>query len=122
MAACYGSDCLLYKSGGAIAQGANSSFMSKYGNVFGWMLLSMWLILTIYAIIYVYKSIKIDKKEKKTYYIGTILFSIFIFADMIYYLIATHYKSTNRNLIFVNIALIPIYLIIGLVLLLISNR
>jgi hypothetical protein len=116
---CYsGGGCLMYNSSVLVTQGASSSFMDKYGSMIGWIILSIWIILTIIGFIYIHKSKKIDKKYKKNYYIGPILLSILVVADIIYYIIASHSKSHDRNLIFVNVALIPIYLILALLLLL----
>ena len=115
----------MYNSTSAATKGANSSFMSKYGAIIGWSILSIWIVLTIISFIYIHKSKKIDKKYKKNYYIGPILLSILIIADIIYYIIASYSKSSDRNLIFVNVALIPIYLILALLLLLVvgmSNK
>jgi hypothetical protein len=112
---CYsGGGCLMYNSSALAAQGASSSFMDKNGAMIGWIMLSVWILLTINAFIYIYESKKIDKKNKKNYYIGPILLSILIIADIIYYIIASHSKSRDRNLIFVNIALIPIYLVLAI--------
>lgn len=119
---CYnGGGCLVYNSSALAAQGASSSFMDKYGNLIGWIILSIWIILIIIGFIYIHKSKKIDKKYKKNYYIGPILLSILVVADIIYYIIASHSKSRDRNLIFVNVALIPIYLILAILLLLIAG-
>ena len=119
---CYsGGGCLMYNSTGLVAQGASSSFMDKYGDIIGWIIISIWIVLTIIAFIHIHRSKKIDKKDKFKYYIGPILLSILVVADIIYYIIASHSKSRDRNLIFVNVALIPIYLILAILLLLIAG-
>lgn len=111
--------CVAGNTGIALAEGSQSSFMEKNGGILGWIIISIWIIIIIACVVYIHKNKEIKDEEKKSYYIGPILLSILVLIDIIYYIIGTHNKSKNKNLIFINIALIPIYLIIGLLLIVI---
>jgi hypothetical protein len=90
-------------------KGSQSSFLDKHGEIIGWSLITFWLIIALILLIVIYKKKNITKKEKMYYSIGPILLFLLVIIDMIYFFAS---KSKNRNMVFANIAMIPLYLLL----------
>jgi hypothetical protein len=90
---------------------SKGSFLDKHGNIIGSILIGIWLIIAIIIIIRVRKNKNINSKDIKYYYIPSILLFLLSISDIAYYISAKKKKSAKANMIFANIALIPLYLV-----------
>jgi len=90
---------------------SQGSFLDKHGNIIGGILIGIWLIIAIIIIISVRKNKNINSKDIKYYYIPSILLLLLSISDIAYYISAKKKKSAKANMIFANIALIPLYLV-----------
>lgn len=90
---------------------SHSSFLDKHGNIIGGILIGIWLIIAVIIIISIRKNKNINSKNIKYYYIPSILLFLLSISDIAYYISAKKKKSVNANMIFANIALIPLYLV-----------
>ena len=90
-------------------EGSQSSFFDEHGNILGWCLLTIWFIIGLILLIIIYRKKNITKKQKVYYSIGPILLFLLVITGIIYFFAS---KSKNRNMIFANISMIPLYLLL----------